>query len=127
MTIIQYQLVTARDELGIITAFEIRDSDSRRQGIASWRAQAITESVAQILASGKPRRSLAKDAPIILDEHLGAHVVLVIKAVGPLKGYEKVCQVARGIAGMSREEAMYWYAHAMDKGGLPALRMLLAP
>lgn len=124
---IQYQLVTVRDELGAIIAFEIRNSVGQQQGIDSWRAQAIAEAIAEILASGQPKRSLAKDAPIVLDEHLGAHIALVIKAVEPLKRYERTHQVAQGIARMSREEAMYWYAHSMDKGGLPALRTLLAP
>ena len=124
---IQYRLITTRDQDGIITAFEIHDGAAQTQRVDSWRARAATDGIVQILASGQPPRSLAKDAPLVLDEHLGAHILLVLKAIGPVRRYETACQVVQGIAGMSRQEAMYWFAHSTRKGGLPALRMLLAP
>lgn len=127
MSHIQYRLVTMRDKDGIITAFEIADGAARTQRVDSWRVHAATDGIVQVLASGQPPRSLAKDAPLALDEHLGAHILLVMQAVRPIRRYTTAYQVAQGIARMSRQEAMYWFAHATRKGGLPALRRLLAP
>ncbi len=127
MPIIQYRLITTRGPDGVIAAFEIHDGLARTQRVDSWQAHAATDGIVQILASGQPPRSLAQNAPLVLDEHLGAHVLLVLKAIRPIRRYETACQVVQGIACMSRQEAMYWFAHSTHTGGLPALRTLLAP
>lgn len=122
-----YRLELERDSSGDVMSFVVLDDTGREHRVNSWKAQAILSPVSEILLNSDAHFSLGKDKPLLLDEHLGAHITLVLKAVKPLTRYDKTCDVARGIARMSRQEATYWYAHSMHKGGLPALRTLLAP
>lgn len=127
MTQSTYRLVTHRADMGEIAGFELHDSQGNCHVLNSWRTTVVTEPIAEILLNAQPRRSLARNTPLDLDEHLGVHILLVLRAVKPLSDYHRTCRVAQGIARMSREEATYWHAHATHKGGLPALRRLLAP
>ncbi len=124
---LSYRLVASRDSEGCINRFEVSDVDGRSVILHGWRAEAVADSVQATLARASRRLSLALDRPLQLDEHLGVQVLLILRAVKPLAGYQRVTKVATGVARMSEEEATYWYAHATHKGGLPALRKLLTP
>lgn len=124
---LSYRLVASRDTDGCITRFEVSDVDGRSVTLHGWRAEAVVDSVQATLTRASRRLSLALDRPLHLDEHLGVQVLLILRAVKPLSGYQRVKKVAMGIARMSEEEATYWHAHAAHKGGLPALRKLLTP
>jgi hypothetical protein len=55
---------------------------------------------------------------------------LLVAAVAPLRKFQRIEQVAAGVARMSYEEACYWYAHIRSDYGrraLRALRLLLSP
>ena len=124
---LSYRLVASRDSEGCINQFEVSDVDGRSVILNGWRAEAVADSVQATLTRASKRLSLALDRPLQLDEHLGVQVLLILRAVKPLSGYQRVKKVAMGIARMSEEEATYWHAHAAHKGGLPALRKLLTP
>lgn len=69
------------------------------------------------------------DPPIELDEASGARVALALVAVRPLRKLERMEGVVHGIAEMSAEEALYWFARVMrgpKARTLRALRILLA-
>ena len=121
-----YQLSCHRDSFGNIAAFEILNDEHRKYFLNTWQAGAVSEFVMEILNSAQVGKTLTLNETMQLDEHLGAHVLLVVRAVKSLAGFERTCRIAQGIARMSREEATYWHAHAQHKGGLPALRKLLA-
>ena len=127
MTQPSYQLCTHRDDLGVIVAFELRDSQNKRYSLNAWRAQAVVESIEEILATDSSRCSLSQDSSLLLNEHLGVHILLVIQAIRPLASHQRIRLVAQGIARMSREEATYWHAQSVHRGGLPALRRLFSP
>ena len=124
---LSYRLVASRDSEGCINRFEVSDVDGWSATLHGWRAEAVADSVQATLTRASKRLSLALDKPLQLDEHLGVQVLLILRAVKPLAGYQRVKKVATGIARMSEEEATYWHAHAAHKGGLPALRKLLTP
>jgi len=69
------------------------------------------------------------DPPLELGEAAGARVALALVAVQPLRRLDRMEAVVRGIADMTAEEALYWFARAM-RGPRPrvlrALRILLA-
>ena len=124
---LSYRLVASRDTDGCINRFEVSDADGRSVILHGWRAEAVADSVQATLARASRRLSLALDRPLQLDEHLGVQVLLILRAVKPLAGYQRVRKLATGVARMSEEEATYWHAHAAHKGGLPALRKLFTP
>ena len=124
---LSYRLIASRDSEGCINRFEVSDVDGWSVALHGWRAEAVADSVQATLTRASKRLSLALDRPLQLDEHLGVQVLLILRAVKPLAGYQRVKMVATGIARMSEEEATYWHAHAAHKGGLPALRKLLTP
>lgn len=125
--ILSYRLVASRDSEGCLNRFEVSDVEGRSVILHGWRAEAVADPVQTTLTRASKRLSLALDKPLQLDEHLGVQVLLILRAVKPLAGYQRVKKVAMGIARMSEEEATYWHAHAAHKGGLPALRKLLTP
>ena len=124
---LSYRLVASRDSEGCINRFEVSDVEGQSVILHGWRAEAVADPVQATLTRASKRLSLALDRPLQLDEHLGVQVLLILRAVKPLSGYQRVKKVAMGIARMSEEEATYWHAHAAHKGGLPALRKLLTP
>jgi hypothetical protein len=67
---------------------------------------------------------------IALPEEVGVRVALLVAAVAPLRKFQRIEQVAAGVAHMSYEEACYWYAHIRSDYGRRArraLRLLLSP
>lgn len=75
------------------------------------------------------RPTRADDTPIELDEAGGARAALALFALRPLRKLERMEAIARGIAAMSDEEALYWFARVMRgprARTLRALRILLA-
>ena len=124
---ISYRLVAGRDSEGCINRFEVSEEEGRTVLLNGWRAEAVADSVQATLTRTSRRLSLALDRPLRMDEHLGVQVLLILRTVKPLTGYQRVKKVATGVARMSEEEATYWHAHAAHKGGLPALRKLLTP
>ncbi len=124
---LSYRLVASRDTDGCINRFEVSDVEGRLVILHGWRAEAVADPVQAILTRASKSLSLALDRPLQLDEHLGVQVLLILRAVKPLAGYQRVRKLATGVARMSEEEATYWHAHAAHKGGLPALRRLFTP
>ena len=71
----------------------------------------------------------AGEPPVELDEAAGARVALTLFALRPLRKLQRMEAIARGVAGMSNEEALYWFARVMQgprARTLRALRILLA-
>jgi len=67
---------------------------------------------------------------IALPEEVGVRAALLVAAVAPLRKFQRIEQVAAGVAHVSYEEACYWYAHIRSDYGRRALRilcLLLAP
>ena len=124
---LSYRLVASRDTDGCINRFEVSDVEGRLVILHGWRAEAVADPVQATLTRASKSLSLALDRPLQLGEHLGVQVLLILRAVKPLAGYQRVKKVATGVARMSEEEATYWHALAAHKGGLPALRKLFIP
>ncbi len=76
---------------------------------------------------GRPSRP--EDPPIDLDEGSGARLALALAAVHPLRKRRRMQGVVDGIAEMSAEEVLAWFARARRgprQRVLRALRVLLA-
>ena len=67
--------------------------------------------------------------PLLVDEATGARIALALLAVQPLRKLERMQEVIGGVASMSPEESLYWFARVMQgpkTRTLRALRILLA-
>lgn len=76
-------------------------------------------------ASVGPRRR----RPFNLRAETGVRLVLTVGALDPVSRPDRRIAIADGIASMSAEETLYWYAHSVGPTGqraLRALRLLLA-
>ena len=72
-----------------------------------------------------PRRK----KPLKLKEVAGVRLALVILSIAPLSRRTRIAEIEDGVAGMSTEEAYYWYAKCTGRSGsrsLRALRLLLS-
>ncbi len=79
-----------------------------------------------IRASGVTGRQWSTPKPLELDQGAGSQVWLLLTAVKPLRRTDRIDEVGAGVAGMSREEAAYWFSKAHQPRGLRAVRLLLS-
>ena len=87
--------------------------------------------LAAVTADGYPPTSVGprRCRPYNLRAETGARLVLTVSALDPVSRPDRRIAIAGGIASMSAEEALYWYAHSAGPAGqraLRALRLLLA-
>lgn len=126
----RYLCTISRDGDGRITAIEVGVDDlegkHRHVRVNGNRAAHVAGPLQQVLQdAGLRARQWTSPAPLELPSTLGAHAELLLRAVKPLQRLDRVQDVAEGVAGMSREEASYWYAQTQRRHGLKALRVLL--
>ena len=73
--------------------------------------------------------SPGRKRPLRLKEAAGVRLALVILSVAPLSRRTRIAEIEDGVAGMSTEEAYYWYAKCTGRSAsrsLRALRLLLS-
>ena len=86
--------------------------------------EAVTASGYPVQAVGPQRRK-----PFNLAQDPGVRLVLTLRALAPVRTPVRRERIAAGVAAMSPEEALYWYALTTNGNasrGLRALRTLLA-
>ena len=125
-----YLCTIARDDDGRIVAVTVDvndlDGGERHIRVDGQRAAHAAAPLQEVLRSAGLRgRQWTSAIPFELTPTLGAHAELLLRAVKPLRRTDRICGVAEGIAGMSREEAHYWHAQTERRHGLKALRVLL--
>ena len=130
--VLRLQPSTAGDDWG----FAVDETTAgRAQTVASVpvkRAGRYRRSVlAAVTADGYPQASVGprRRRPFNLRAETGVRLVLTVSALDPVSRPDRRTAIADGIAGMSAEEALYWYAHSAGPAGrraLRALRLLLA-
>lgn len=87
----------------------------------------VAEPLRRLLAvAGVNGRSWSGSKPLELDARTGAHAELLLAAVRPLRRSDRLIQIADAIVAMGAEEASYWHAKSLRRGGLRALRVLLS-
>ena len=85
--------------------------------------EAVTASGYPVHAVGPQRRK-----PFNLAQDPGVRLVLMLRALAPVRIPARRERIAAGVAAMSPEEALYWYALTTNGNaarGLQALRILL--
>lgn len=127
----RYVLTAERDEEGRITAVRLSrtelDGEERTIRVNSVRLPRVVGPLHDVVrAGGVTGRQWSSSRPLELDQVTGAHAHLLLSAVRPVRRALRVEQIAEGVAQMSREEASYWHAKSHRRGGLAALRTLLA-
>ena len=81
--------------------------------------QAVTSSGHQRTVLSPTRRT-----PIHLTEDAGVRLSLIAMATAPLAKPARVEAIRLGLAGVSSEEALYWYAHCVGPNRNRAVRAL---
>lgn len=125
-----YTCTIKRDEAGSLATIELvateGDGDVRVTRATGTRLSQVAEPLRRLLANGGINgRSWTGSKPLDLDARTGAHAELLLAAVRPLRRPDRLGEVADAIAAMGAEEASYWHAKSLRRGGLRALRILL--
>jgi len=125
-----YTCTIMRDETGSLATIEViateGDGDIRVTRATGTRLSQVAEPLRRLLAgSGVNGRAWTGSHPLELDGRTGAHAELLLAAVRPLRRPDRLAEVADAIAAMGAEEASYWHAKSLRRGGLRALRILL--
>jgi hypothetical protein len=126
----RYCFVVERDDDGRVTGLEVDaddlDGGHRTVRLDGQRATQVAGALQEVLrAAGIRGQQWTTAAPVTLDSAYGAHAELLLRAVRPLRRFDRVAAIAEGVAGMSCEEATYWHAKTQGPHGLRALRVLL--
>lgn len=126
-----YVIRLQRDADGALQAAEVESEDgdggARLTRVNGGRLAHAAEPLRQVLSSaGVNGRVWSGTRPILLDARTGSHAELLLRAVQPLRRADRISDVADQIAAMASEEAAYWHAKSSRRGGLRALRILLA-
>ena len=124
-----YTLTIERSGEGRIVAYELRVFSAREERqirLNGYKAPVVTHQLFDLLKRyGVTGRQWSGKKPIELDFHdAGPHGELFLKAVKPLRNTSRIDQIARVLAQMSREEALYWCAKATRRFGTKALRLV---
>lgn len=124
-----YTLTIERGGDGRIVAYELRVRSSREERqirLNGYKAPVVTHQLHDLLKRyGVTGREWSGKGPIVLDFHdAGPHGELFLKAVKPLRKTSRIDQIARVLAQMSREEALYWCAKSTRPFGTKALRLV---
>jgi hypothetical protein len=127
----RFTCTVERDGEGRVQGIEITGQHLDRQvhkvRVQGPAAERLAGPLHEVLNAGRiGSRSWSSSRPLDLDQVTGAHALLLIRAVKPLRRADRIDRVAQWVAGMSREEASYWHAKASRAGGLRALRILLS-
>ena len=96
----------------------------RAPRLRRYVVEAVTASGYPVHAVGPQRRK-----PFNLAQDPGVRLVLMLRALAPVRIPARRERIAAGVAAMSPEEALYWYALTTNGNaprGLRALRTLLA-
>jgi hypothetical protein len=125
-----YTCRLTRDASGALTTIELvateGDGDVRITKATGIRMSQVAEPLRRLLAGrGVNGRAWSGSQPLLLDARTGAHAELLLSAVRPLRRPDRLAEVADAITGMGAEEASYWHAKSLRRGGLRALRILL--
>jgi hypothetical protein len=124
-----FACLVSRDENERIDRLTVHASGPdglRRTAVAGHAAQRIAAQFHEILRqSAVTARQWNSSIEIKLDSVTGAQLELMLMAIKPVVRAGNMDLIAHGVSGMSREEASYWHAKSTQKGGLPALRILL--
>lgn len=126
----RYTCTITRDEAGSVAEVEVVASDGdgavRITRATGTRLSQVAEPLRRLLAGGGVNgRAWTGSKPLELDGRIGAHAELLLAAVRPLRRPDRLAEVADAIAAMGPEEASYWHAKSLRRGGLRALRILL--
>lgn len=126
----RYTCTITRDERGSLAAIEVvateGDGDVRVTRTTGTRLSQVAEPLRRLLATGGVNgRAWTGSRPLELDGRTGAHAELLLAAIRPLRRPDRLTDVADAIAAMGAEEAAYWHAKSLRRGGLRALRILL--
>ncbi len=120
-----------RKEDGQIRAIRIDALDPeglpRHIEVNKLMADRIADAVHKIVReAGVGGRAWSASREFELGQHVGAQVELLLRSVKPLHRADRIERISEAVARMSREEAGYWHAKSSHRGGLRALRVLLA-
>jgi hypothetical protein len=126
----RYVCTIARDAGGALSIVEVvateGDGDVRVTRATGTRLSQVAEPLRRLLSAGGVNgRAWSGSNPLELDARTGAHAELLLAAVRPLRRPDRLTEVADAIAAMGAEEASYWHAKSLRRGGLRALRILL--
>lgn len=126
----RYTCTITRDGTGSLAAIEVvateGDGDVRVTRATGTRLSQVAEPLRRLLATGGVNgRAWTGSKPLELDGRTGAHAELLLAAVRPLRRPDRLADIADAIAVMGAEEASYWHAKSLRRGGLRALRILL--
>jgi hypothetical protein len=126
----RYTCKISRDAHGSLTGVELvateGDGDVRVTNTTGTRLSQVAEPLRRLLAAGGVNgRAWSGSKPIDLDARVGAHTELLLAAIRPLRRPDRLAEVANAVAAMGAEEASYWHAKSLRRGGLRALRIML--
>jgi hypothetical protein len=125
-----YSCTISRDERGSLVVVELvateGDGDIRVTRATGIRLSQVAEPLRRLLATGGVNgRAWTGSKPLELDGRTGAHAELLLAAIRPLRRPDRLADIADAIVAMGAEEASYWHAKSLRRGGLRALRILL--
>jgi hypothetical protein len=126
----RYTCTITRDASGSLATVEVvateGDGGVRVTRASGTRLSQVAEPLRRLLATGGLNgRAWTGSKPLELDVRTGAHAELLLSAVRPLRRPDRLADVADAVAAMGAEEASYWHAKSLRRGGLRALRILL--
>jgi hypothetical protein len=125
-----YTLIIERDRNGRIAAFSVSvdglNDTERHVRLNGYKTPVVTHHLFDLVKRyGVTGRQWSSGKPIELNfRDAGPHGELFLRTVKPVRKTERIDRIARVLAEMTREEALYWCARTTRRFGAKALRLI---